>query len=161
MKDIIDKLTSYNLFNYLFPGVLFSILATKFANINLIFDNLFIGAFAYYFVGLVISRFGSIIIEPILKLTKILKFADYTDFIEASKKDPKIEVLSESNNMFRTIVSMLVLLFLTIGFQFLAGKWEFFKNSQNEVFLSLLFLLFLFSYRKQTNYIVKRIKLSK
>ena len=161
MKDIIDKLTSYNLFNYLFPGVLFSILATKFANINLIFDNLFIGAFAYYFVGLVISRFGSIIIEPILKLTKILKFADYTDFIEASKKDPKIEVLSESNNMFRTIVSMLVLLFLTIGFQFLAGKWEFFKNSQNEVFLSLSFLLFLFSYRKQTNYIVKRIKLSK
>jgi hypothetical protein len=161
MKDILDKLTYYNIFNYLFPGVLFSILATNFANLNLVFDDLLIGAFAYYFTGLVISRFGSIIIEPFLKFMSFVKFADYKDFIEASKKDSKIEVLSESNNMFRTLISMFTLLFLTIGFQKLADKWEFLKNNQEVIFLSILFLLFLLSYRKQTNYITKRIKASK
>jgi len=64
MKEIIEKLSSYNIFNYLFPGVVFAILATKFTNLNLTFDNLFLGAFAYYFIGLVISRFGSVFIEP-------------------------------------------------------------------------------------------------
>lgn len=161
MKDILDKLTSYNIFNYLFPGVLFSILATKFANLNLVFDDLIIGAFAYYFTGLVISRFGSILIEPFLKFIRFVKFADYKDFVEASKKDPKIEVLSESNNMFRTLISMFTLLFLTIGFQRLADKWDLLRQNQEAIFLSTLLLLFLFSYRKQTSYITKRIKVSK
>lgn len=161
MKDILDKLTSYNIFNYLFPGVLFSILTTKFANLNLVFDDLIIGAFAYYFIGLVVSRFGSILIDPFLKFIRFIKFADYKDFIEASKKDSKIEVLSEANNMFRTLISMFTLLFLTIGFQKLADRWCFLKNNQEVVFLSILLLLFLLSYRKQTNYITKRIKASK
>lgn len=158
MKDIFDKLTSYNIFNYLFPGVLFSILATKFANLNLVFDDLIIGAFVYYFNGLVISRLGSILIEPFLKLIRFVKFADYKEFIDACKKDSKIEVLSESNNMFRTLISMFISLFLTVGFQKLTNTWEFLKNNQEAIFLSILFLLFLLSYRKQTNYITKRIK---
>ena len=161
MKDFLDKLTSYNIFNYLLPGVLFSILATKFANLNLVFDNLIIGVFAYYFTGLIISRFGSIVIEPFLKVIGFVKFADYKDFIEASKNDSKIEVLSESNNMYRTLISMFTLLFLTIGFQKLADNWFFLKNNQDAIFLSILLLLFLLSYRKQTNYITKRIKTKK
>lgn len=161
MKEILNKLTSYNIFNYLFPGVLFSILATKFASLNLVFDDLIIGAFAYYFTGLVISTFGSILVEPFLKFIRFVKFAAYMDFIEASKKDSKIEVLSESNNMFRTLISMFTLLFLTIGFQKLADKWELFKSNQEVIFLSILLLLFLLAYRKQTNYITKRINASK
>ena len=161
MKDIFDKLTSYKIFNFLFPGVLFSILATKFANLNLVFDDWIFGAFAYYFTGLVISRFGSILIEPFLKFIRFIKFADYKDFIEASKIDPKIEVLSESNNMFRTLISLFTLLFLATGFQSLVDKWDFLKQNQEVILLSILLLLFLISYRKQTNYITKRIKASK
>ena len=161
MKDILDKLTSYNIFNYLFPGVLFSILATRFANANLVFDDMIIGAFTYYFTGLVISRFGSILIEPFLMFVKFVKFAEYKDFIDASKNDPKIEVLSESNNMFRTFISMFTLLFLTIGFQRIAQKWMFLKQNQEVILLSFLLILFLYSYKKQTNYITKRIKTSK
>jgi hypothetical protein len=161
MKDFLDKLTSYNIFNYLLPGVLFSILATKFANLNLVFDDFIIGVFAYYFTGLIISRFGSIVIEPFLKVIRFVKFADYKDFIEASKNDSKIEVLSESNNMYRTLISMFTLLFVTIGFQKLADNWLFLKNNQDAIFLSILLLLFLLSYRKQTNYITKRIKTKK
>lgn len=161
MKEIIDKLSSYNIFNYLFPGVVFSILATKYTDLNLAFDNLFLGAFAYYFTGLVISRFGSVFIEPLLKFARIVKFAEYKDFVTISKSDNKLEILSETNNMYRTLVSMFTLLFLTLGFQHLAAKWEFLRNNQEIIFLALLFLLFLLSYRKQTNYITKRIKASK
>jgi len=161
MKEIIEKLSSYNIFNYLFPGVVFAILATKFTDLNLIFDNLFLGAFAYYFIGLVISRFGSVFIEPFFKLIRIVKFADYKDFVTVSKSDNKLEILSEANNMYRTLVSMFLLLFLTFGFEILADKWEFLKNNQDIILLTFLFFLFLLSYRKQTNYITKRIKASK
>lgn len=67
MKEILDKLTSYNLFNYLLPGVVFAVLASKVTRFTLIQQDLVAGAFLYYFIGLVISRFGSLILEPILK----------------------------------------------------------------------------------------------
>ena len=158
MKEILDKLSSYNIFNYLLPGVIFSILISKFTSTNLIYDNLIIGAFLYYFIGLVISRFGSIIIEPLLKWIKFLKFTDYKDFLNASKTDSKIETLSEVNNMYRTFVSMFSISFLIIGFLQLSEYLIFLKNKQDLIVLTILFLLFLFSYRKQTIYITKRVK---
>jgi len=158
MKEIIEKISSYNIFNYLFPGVIFAILVTKFTDLNLIFDNLFLGAFAYYFIGLAISRFGSVIIEPLLKLIGIVKYTDYKDFVAVSKSDNKLEILSEANNMYRTLVSMFSLLFLTFGYINLAEQWLFFKNNQDIILLIFLFILFLFAYRKKTNYITKRIK---
>jgi C4-dicarboxylate transporter len=90
-----------------------------------------------------------------------VKFADYKDFISVSKSDNKLETLSEANNMYRTLVSMFSLIFLTFGFQKLACKWEFLRNNQAIIILTLLFFLFLISYRKQTNYITKRINASK
>src|SRR3989344_7226229 len=85
MKDILDKITSYNLFNYLLPGVLFVAILDRFTLYSLVQENLVIGAFVYYFVGLVISRFGSLVVEPILRWTSFLKFVSYSDFISASK----------------------------------------------------------------------------
>jgi len=161
MKEIIEKLSSYNIFNYLLPGIVFSILTSKFTSTNLIFDNLVIGVFLYYFIGLIISRVGSIIIEPLLKWIKFLKFADYKDFVSVSKTDNKLEILSEANNMDRTFVSMFSILFLIIGFQRLSEYFIILKNKQDLIVLAVLFVLFLFSYRKQTNYITKRIKASK
>lgn len=161
MKEIIEKLSSYNIFNYLLPGIVFSILTSKFTSTNLIFDNLIIGAFLYYFIGLVISRVGSVIIEPLLKRIKFLKFADYKYFVSVSKTDNKLEILSEANNMYRTFVSMFSILFLIIGFQRLSEFFIIFKNNQDLILLAVLFVLFLFSYRKQTDYITKRIKASK
>jgi hypothetical protein len=161
MKEIIDKLSSYNIFNYLLPGIVFSVMVSNFTKLNLIFENLIIGVFIYYFIGLIISRVGSVIIEPILKWIKFLRFADYKDFVIVSKTDNKLDILSEVNNMYRTIVSMFLILFLIIGYQKLSESFSFLVNNQNIIFLVILFLLFLFSYRKQTNYITKRIKASK
>ena len=157
MKDIIDKISSYNIFNYLFPGVLFVIIAKHLTDYNFVQEDNLLGAFLYYFIGMVISRFGSVIIEPILKKMKFLKFREYNRYVNASKKDPKLELLSEVNNTYRTLNSMMIsLLFLKI-YNSIETKFEFDSSVSLIILTILVFILFIFSYRKQTNYITKRI----
>jgi hypothetical protein len=158
MKEILDKISSYNLFNYLLPGVLFAYIASNLTGLNLIQTDLITGAFVYYFIGLIISRFGSLIIEPILKKTKFVNFADYKDFVIASKTDTKIDTLSEANNMYRTLMSMFLLIIILDLYSYLANKVPVIKDYSLMLLVILLFIMFLFSYRKQTNYITKRIK---
>jgi hypothetical protein len=68
MKDLLDKLSSYNLFNYLLPGVLFACLSEPIVGYNLIQTDIVVGVFFYYFLGMTISRIGSLAVEPIAKL---------------------------------------------------------------------------------------------
>ena len=100
MVDLLSKISSYDLFNYLLTGIIFVILADSFTRYSFIQQDIAIGLFLYYFIGLVISRVGSLAIEPLLKRIAFLKFADYKDFISASEKDKKIELLSEVNNTY-------------------------------------------------------------
>ena len=158
MKDLLDKLSSYNIFNYLFPGVAFVVIASKLTSYSFIQQDILVGAFLYYFIGLVISRIGSIFIEPFLKFIKFLKFADYKRFVKASKVDTRIDTLTEVNNMYRTICSLFLILIAVKGFDWLSTKWQFLTDRKIETLVVFLFLLFLFSYRKQTNYISKRIE---
>jgi len=59
MTELLQKLSTYNIFNYLFPGVVFVILLKHVTNIYLIMNDLVLGMFLYYFFGLVLSRIGS------------------------------------------------------------------------------------------------------
>lgn len=158
MKEVLDKISSYNLFNYLLPGILFIFIADNLTSYSFWQENLIIGAFLAYFVGLVISRFGSLIVEPILKKVSFLKFSDYEAFISTSKKDPKIELLSESNNMYRTISAMLILVVLVKISELIELKYPILKNLNPYLLIALLLIMFLYSYKKQTEYITKRIK---
>jgi len=67
MKDLLDKLSSYDIFNYLLPGVIFAVLAEKLTSFSFIKKDIILGVFLYYFIGLVISRIGSLFIEQFLK----------------------------------------------------------------------------------------------
>jgi len=161
MKELLDKLSSYNIFNYLLPGVLFSVLVSKMTKLELIQKDLAVGVFVYYFVGLIVSRFGSLIIEPVLKKFNFLKYADYNDFISVSEKDKKIEILSESNNMYRTFIATFILIVLVKFYYILVAKWPFLIDWNDWILVILIMGIFLFSYRKQTNYITKRINSKK
>ena len=157
MESFLEKISSYNIFNYLFPGVLFVIIASRLTDYNFVQEDNLLGAFLYYFIGMVISRFGSVIIEPILKKVNFLKFREYNKYVSASKKDSKLELLSEVNNTYRTLNSMMISLLILKIYNSLETKFEF-NNSVSLIILSILvFILFIFSYRKQTNYITKRI----
>ena len=158
MKELLDKLSSYNIFNYLFPGVIFVVILSKVSYYDLVQDDLIKGVFLYYFIGLIVSRIGSLFVEPILKWLRFLKFSEYSKFVTASKVDSKIELFSEVNNMYRTLCSLFLLIFLAIAYESYLAELSFFKNYGTILFIALLLLLFVFSYRKQTNYITKRVE---
>lgn len=157
MKEIIEKISSYNIFNYLFPGIIFSQLLNVITPYNIIGKDIFTDLFKFYFIGLVISRIGSIIIEPLLRKMKILKFADYSDFINASKTDSKIDLLSEVNNMYRTILSAIALLLLAKLWNTIEINYAIDTKITLLLIVAFMGFLFLFSYVKQTNYIKRRI----
>lgn len=158
MKELITKLSSYNLFNYFLPGIVFAHISAWFTSYSLLQNNLLLAAFLYYFIGLVISRFGSLAIEPLLKAINFLRFSRYEDFVTVSKKDSKLDIMSESNNTYRTILAMIVLLLLLRLYQFLETCLPWLPGVRLYVLLALLVILFLFSYRKQTSYIRKRVE---
>lgn len=156
-KDLIDKLSSYNLFNYLLPGVIFSYFAERFVGYSVIRDNVVIDVFVFYFIGLVISRIGSLVIEPFLKKVGLVKFAEYHDFVQAASIDPKIEILSESNNSYRTLVSTFLLLGLLMLYRFSTLHFSIAPTFNRILAIVFLATLFFLSYRKQSQYITKRI----
>jgi len=158
MKDILEKLSTYNIFNYLLPGVIFVIIAREFSGCNFIQNEIVLSAFLYYFIGMIISRFGSLIIEPFLKKIAFLKFEDYKNYVITSKKDTKIELLSEVNNTYRTICSMCVMLIILNIYSVFNSNKNVSIEPDFYIIISIILIMFLFAYRKQTNYITKRIQ---
>lgn len=157
MSDLLDKISSYNIFNYLLPGALFAVIGDAYTHYRLIQEDLLVGVFVYYFFGLVISRVGSLLIEPLLRKVGFLKFAEYGKFVAASKSDEKLDVLSEVNNMYRTLCSLFLLLLGLIALEPLTDAFPTLElTARYLVFIGLL-ALFVFSYRKQTNYITQRV----
>ncbi len=158
MKELLDKLSSYNIFNYLLPGVIFVLLSRETIHYPLAQVDILTAAFMYYFVGMVVSRFGSIIIEPILKRLSFVRFEDYNRFVAAKKRDEQLELLSEVNNTYRTLCSLFSLLLLLKLYGKIAERFPWLKEWHATALAVLLLILFLFSYRKQTSYVTKRIE---
>ena len=67
MEKIIEKMDSYNIFNYLLPGAIFDYMFEILFHMKLVQGNIVENLFVYYFLGMILSRIGSIIIEPICK----------------------------------------------------------------------------------------------
>jgi hypothetical protein len=161
MKDLIAKLSSYNLFNNLFPGVIFVAITEKMTSYSFLQNDIVVGFFVYYFIGLVISRVGSLVIEPLLQKVKFLKFVDYSDYKSACKSDTKLELLSEINNSYRAICSMLALLLVLKFYEWITNFFPLLKNYSITILVFALFIVFLYSYKKQTGYVVKSVNCAK
>lgn len=157
MNELLSKLSSYNIFNYLLPGAVFSILAERLELLdspNKIVEQIV----WYYFLGMVISRLGSIIVEPILKRFKFVTYSDYNDYLTACKSDPKLETMVEVSNTYRTIAT--AFLALIVGVLCVsAAKWIGVDAMlQGKIAIGLLLALFLLSFRKQVRFVVGRVK---
>ncbi|MGU8980064.1 hypothetical protein ACV3WG_15640, partial [Clostridium perfringens] len=99
-----------------------------------------------------------ILIEPLLKKIKFVEFVDYKLFLEASKVDSKISILSETNNMYRTFIALFTLLLIVKLYEYLSIKFVFLNKYLVVIVIILLLILFIVSYRKQVNYIKKRVE---
>jgi len=157
MKELLDRLAQYNLFNYLLPGALFAVLVGKVSSFRLLQDDVLTGLLVYYFCGLVVSRIGSLGLEPCLRWCSFVTFAPYKDFVLACQKDAKLEVLSEANNMYRTLCALFLCLGGVAAFDRLAYYFGVSRDIQKFMLLTSLLFLFALSYRKQTDYVRRRV----
>ncbi len=153
MNDLINKISSYNLFNHLLPGAIFVVFVEYSTHYKILQENMIVNVFLVYFIGLVISRVGSLVIEYPLK--KIAPHEEYSSFIDACAKDKKIETLYEANNMYRTFISLFTILLV---FQLCDSFCEWIKNYTFYILVLLLLVLFIAAYVKQAKYIGKRVK---
>ncbi|MEK9495461.1 hypothetical protein V2H77_03145, partial [Photorhabdus sp. P32] len=79
----------------------------------------------------------------------------YKDYINAEKDDPKIEILAEINNMYRSFYALFLILNITnIIYSYMHEN----INVLITTFLVISFFIYAFSYKKQTGFIVGRVK---
>lgn len=157
MNSIIEKLGSYQIFTNLFPGAFFGLGLRFFFGLEFPTKNVGEDLIVYYFMGLIISRIGSLVVEPLLKKIRFLKFAPYGDFVSASKIDVKIDKLSEINNYMRSLLTSVMLFPITGGVKRLTQMFPWVSCNWKWILLILVLIVFLFSYRKQTSYVRKRV----
>jgi len=156
VEKLIDKISSYNIFNFFFPGAVFSALADHLGIIAPPSDKLIERLVWYYFIGLIISRIGSLMVEPILKSIKFVTYADYKMYLAASQADSQMATMVETSNTYRTIIAAFLALAVSFIVNTLANDLKIDVNTRELVLISGALILFLFSFRKQSNYISRR-----
>jgi hypothetical protein len=160
MDELLRVIEQYKIFNYLVPGVIVTFLigdGTFYHKLQS--QNILVEFFIYYFVGLIVSRLGSLFVEGFLRNIGMVKFAPYSDYLDASKKDEKIEKFSQENNMYRTFIAAFLTIFLVnLGYRIFSDT-EVLVRETVPFLLGMLTLagLMTLSYRKQTAFIGKRI----
>lgn len=63
MDGLWEKISSYNIFNNLFPGALSIYLFERATNVILSTDDVVKNVVLYYFTGIIIGRIGSIVLS--------------------------------------------------------------------------------------------------
>lgn len=159
LKLIIDKISQYNFLTNILPGTVLCILLKYVVGYNLfVFDDWYLMGIVFYFIGIVNNRFGSLCVEYILKKLHIVTFAPYKNFVKAEQKDAKITILSTENNVFRSYISVCLLTLVSFLFKLITNYCFFIDNNKTIIIIILILILFVFSYRKQTNYVKTRIE---
>lgn len=157
MNGILEKLGSYQLLTNLLPGAFFGMLIKFFFDLSLSTTNIGEDVMVYYFMGLIINRIGSLVVEPFLKKIRFIKYTSHADFAKATKIDSKIDTLSEMNNYYRSLLTVVLLLPLLRIIQILFQKWNWLSNNWTWGAIAVLIILFLLSYKKQTTYVSNRV----
>lgn len=158
MEKIIEKISSYHIFNYLVPGYLFLIISGQIIGKCLIKDNLIYSFFESYFIGIIISRISSLVIEKVITKIWKLKKEPYDKYIEANKKDNKLEVLNQDCNMYRSLCTLMIIE-MTLKIIIMAKVSSLINKNIAILLLFLgLAILFAFSFVKQNRFISSRVK---
>lgn len=158
LKLVIDKLSQYNFLTNILPGTVLCIILKYLVGYDLIPDDYYQAGIVFYFVGMVNSRVGSLVIEPILKAISWVKFAPYSEFLRAEKEDAKLTILSQENNVFRSYISLMFISILGYIYKNCSLYLRLSLNNESLVLIVILFVLFLFAYKKQTSFVRKRVE---
>lgn len=157
MSELIEKVSAYDLLNSLIPGGVLVYFMGVLGYLDISSTNaFFLCAFAYV-LGVVGSRVGSSILEPLAIKSKKIRH-DYGAYISAEKNDEKLSALTTVSNMYRSLAgSLVVLALLSLG----SLIPEIHRCWLLLIYGVLCFVLFLASWLKQERYIAKRITINK
>ncbi len=142
MDKLLDKLSTFNIFNYFVPGVVFAFLVSKTTQYDLLIEeNWFISLPFYYFCGLVLSSLGSKLSDWLqwIHLISPRKSESYKEYLEAKKEDPDISLLAEVRNMTRTFAMVFFVAALAKAVDFLCPQLS--QPKASPFFLFLFFLI--------------------
>ena len=156
MNELLNKLSSYNIFNYLLPGAVFSVVAERLSLLASP-EELVTRLIWYYFVGMVISRVGSVVVEPALKWAHFVTYSDYGKYLLACDKDRKLDVMVEVSNTYRTLATVFLSIIACIVYKSRFAKSGVSDVWQERIAIVLLLALFLLSFRKQVSFIRRRV----
>lgn len=156
METIIEKLEEYKIVINLIPGYFFLWLLKCYIEIEISFVNIFQEIVVAYVIGTAIGRIASIIFSKLLRKLKIIKFANYKDYIEVSKKDDQISKLLMNANFYRSLFTVIILIFiLKIAMNFNVN-FEWIKN----ISLIILLIIFILAFKKEEDNITGRININ-
>lgn len=154
--DFLNNLSSYDIFNSFLPGALFCILLKYLVGYNLLVGDKLENILICYFIGIVVSRLGSFFVENLLKKMKFIVFAPYSDYVNAEQKDKKIGILSKTNNSYRSYIVACFVALIAIVVKKI--NTDFSIMDLKIIAIIVFLLIFLFAYRKQTDYVKKRVE---
>ena len=157
LEKLLEELGAYELLNNLLPGAIICVLAQWQTGYQLPAINVVGELCVFYFVGLVVGRLGSLVVEPIYRKLGIISKGAYADFIKASQADPKIDTLSTKNNMYRTFVAVFIITTVYMIVEVFRERATVRLTMVQLVASAALWFLFSYSYHKQSNYIQGRI----
>lgn len=158
MKEILEKLDTYEILTNLLPGFFFGLGLQILFGFQLPTSEVVSDIFFYYFLGLIVGRFGSVVVGPCLKKLRLVRYSSYSAFLEAEKCDAKISSLLTASNYFRSFLAGALLFPVVWGLKSLAIYWNWFGAHWKAVLVSVLILLFFASYRKQVSFFRARVE---
>ena len=155
------KISNYNILNNLIPGAILCVIFKYLVGYDLMNVGIVELFILFYFVGMINSRIGSLIVQWILEKIQWVSFRDHHSYMKAEQNDKKIESLVEVNNMYRSMISvafiaLLAKLYFVVYNVIANAKWAFGCFTE-WLCLLLILVLFAFAYKKQTKLIVSRI----
>ncbi len=161
VTKLLDKISAYQVVNYIIPGSVLCVLLKHMVGYDIIAFSMIENVIICYFVGLVNSRLGSLILRPILKKCRLVKDAPYDDFVRVEKYDAKLTVLSDINNVFRSFASVMLVLLIAYGIKHIEIIEKYIITNFNWIAILFLLILFVFSIRKQTKFVKDRVEANK
>ncbi len=155
MNELIQKLSSYDLVNTFVPGIALAYAMRLLGYLDLGSIDVFTEAVLAYLLGLVGSRVGSLVLEP-LAIKFGLIWRNYPAYVAAQKSDKRLTELTTIANMYRALAgSMLVLAVLALGTLVPVGYRVWLLVGYG----AACFVLLLLAWLKQDGYVKKRIDL--
>jgi MFS family permease len=155
--EIIEKITSYNIFTNLLPGAVFAYAADRYYQTDFISEDILVNVFIFYFLGVVIGRVGSLVVEPVMRATTLKRQNRYEDFLAAEKRDPKIQQLLEARNMYRSFIGLFLLLLLVAAYTYAEELVPWIRDWRGIIVGVLFGGLFSIAFIKQDRFIQRRV----